>query len=149
MNILVSTFVRLVIFLSKPSVVLILLRMEASLHFPLSFVLLKTTVFHGWYWPRLSFYLFIQRNNRERGRDIGRGRSGLLAGNPMQKSIPGPQGHALSHPGVPRLSSYGWSGLPCCWNCAWPCLWPLLVQVTSYVDVNNTVLHSLQRASYV
>ena len=32
----------------------------------------------------------------ERGRDIGRGKSSLLAGSPMWESIPGPQDHSLS-----------------------------------------------------
>ena len=32
----------------------------------------------------------------EKGRDIGRGKSGLLAGSLMQDSIPGPWDHALS-----------------------------------------------------
>ena len=34
--------------------------------------------------------------DRERGRDIGRGRSRLHAGSPTQDSIPGLQDHALS-----------------------------------------------------
>ena len=60
----------------------------------------------------LRFYLFM----RERGRNIGRGRGRLCAGNPMRNSIPGldpgtpgscPEPKAdtqpLSHPGVPDL----------------------------------------------
>ena len=39
-------------------------------------------------------YLFMR--DTERGRDPGRERSRLPAGSPMQDSIPGPQGHALS-----------------------------------------------------
>ena len=39
--------------------------------------------------------LFIHERNRERGRDPGRGRSGLHAGGPMRDSIPGLQDHAL------------------------------------------------------
>ena len=33
---------------------------------------------------------------REKGRDVGRGRSTLQAGSPMWDSIPGPQDHDLS-----------------------------------------------------
>ena len=39
------------------------------------------------------FYLFIHERHRERGRDIGRGRSRLHAGSPMWDSIPGLQDH--------------------------------------------------------
>ena len=39
----------------------------------------------------LRFYLFIYERHRERGRDIGRGRSRLHAGSPMRDSIPGPR----------------------------------------------------------
>ena len=39
-------------------------------------------------------YLFIR--DRERGRDIGRGRSRVPVGNPMKDSIPGPQDHDWS-----------------------------------------------------
>ena len=55
----------------------------------------------------LRFYLFIHERHRERerererGRDIGRGRSRLPVGSLMQDSIPGPQDHTLSHPGIP------------------------------------------------
>ena len=35
------------------------------------------------------FYLFIHERHRERGRDIGRGRSRLPMGSPVQNSIPG------------------------------------------------------------
>ena len=42
----------------------------------------------------LIFHLFMR--DTERGRDIGRGRSRLHAGNLMQDSIPGPQDHDLS-----------------------------------------------------
>ena len=41
-------------------------------------------------------YLFIHETQKERGRDLGRGRSRLLAGSPMQDCIPGPQDHTLS-----------------------------------------------------
>ena len=43
-----------------------------------------------------GFYLFIHEKHREKGRDTGRERSRLHAGSPMQDSIPGPRGHALS-----------------------------------------------------
>ena len=39
----------------------------------------------------LTYLLFIHERHRERGRDIGRGRSRLHAGRPMQDSIPGPR----------------------------------------------------------
>ena len=42
--------------------------------------------------------------DRERGRDLGRGRSRLSAGNPMWDSVPGLQDHALSYPVVPDLT---------------------------------------------
>ena len=42
----------------------------------------------------------------ERGRDIGRGRSRLPAGSPMQDSVPGPEPkadtHPLGHLGAPK-----------------------------------------------
>ena len=47
----------------------------------------------------------------ERGRDTGRGRSRLLAGSPIQDSIPGSQSEPkadaqpLSYPGVPDTKS--------------------------------------------
>ena len=44
----------------------------------------------------LRFYSFIHQRCRERGRDIGRGRSRLPAETPKQNSIPGPWDHALS-----------------------------------------------------
>ena len=44
----------------------------------------------------LRFYLFIHERHRERGRDIGRGRSRLPVGSPMWDSIPGPQDQDLS-----------------------------------------------------
>ena len=43
----------------------------------------------------LRFYLFIHERYRESGRDIGRGRIRLAAGNPMWDSIPGPWDHDL------------------------------------------------------
>ena len=46
------------------------------------------------YWIIISilrFYLFIHERHRERGRDIGRGRSRLPVGSLMQDSIPGPR----------------------------------------------------------
>ena len=49
------------------------------------------------------------RDNKERGRDISRGRSRLPVGTPMWDSIPGPQDHdlspsqMLSPPGAPDL----------------------------------------------
>ena len=42
------------------------------------------------------FYLFIHERHRERGRDIGRGRSRLSSGSLMWDSIPGPWDHDLS-----------------------------------------------------
>ena len=39
---------------------------------------------------------FIHERHKERGRDIGRGRSRLPAGNPIQDWIPGPWDHTLS-----------------------------------------------------
>ena len=42
------------------------------------------------------FYLFIHERHTERGRDISRGGSRLLAGSPMQDLIPGPRDHVLS-----------------------------------------------------
>ena len=36
-------------------------------------------------------YLFMRDIEKERGRDIGRGRSRLLSGSPMWDSIPDPQ----------------------------------------------------------
>ena len=44
----------------------------------------------------LIFYLFIHERHRERGRDIGRGRSRLPKGSLVQDSIPGSQDHHLS-----------------------------------------------------
>ena len=44
----------------------------------------------------LRFYLFIYERHKEKGRDIGRGRSRLLKGSAMQDSIPGLWDHALS-----------------------------------------------------
>ena len=38
----------------------------------------------------------MRDTERERGRNIGRGRSRILVGSPMRDSIPGPQDHALS-----------------------------------------------------
>ena len=40
--------------------------------------------------------LFIHERYTQRGRDIGRGRSGFPAGSLMQDSIPGPRDHDLS-----------------------------------------------------
>ena len=40
--------------------------------------------------------LFILERHRDRGRDIGKGRSRLPVGNGMRDLIPGPQDHALS-----------------------------------------------------
>ena len=54
--------------------------------------------------------LFIHETGRERGRDLGRGRSRLPVGSPIWDLIPGPRYHSLSqgqdaqllsHPGVP------------------------------------------------
>ena len=42
----------------------------------------------------VSFFIYLFR--RDRGRDIGRGRSRLLMGNLMQDSIPGPWDHDVS-----------------------------------------------------
>ena len=42
------------------------------------------------------YYLFIHERHRERGRDTGRGRTRLPAGNLMQDWIPGPRGHTQS-----------------------------------------------------
>ena len=44
----------------------------------------------------LRFYLFIHERRRERGRDIGRGRSRPSVGSPMRNSIPGSRDHTLS-----------------------------------------------------
>ena len=44
----------------------------------------------------LGFYLFIHERHTERSRDIGRGRSRLSMGSPMQDSIPGLWDHDLS-----------------------------------------------------
>ena len=44
----------------------------------------------------LRFCLFMRDTERERGRDIGRGRSRLHAGSPTWDLIPGPQDQALS-----------------------------------------------------
>ena len=38
----------------------------------------------------------MRETERERGRDTGRGRSGIPAGSPMWDSIPGLQDHDLS-----------------------------------------------------
>ena len=38
----------------------------------------------------------MRNTDRERGRDIGRGRNRLPVGNPMRDLIPGPQNHTLS-----------------------------------------------------
>ena len=66
----------------------------------------------------LNFFLkilFIHGRHTERGRDIGRGRSRLLTGGPVQNSIPGPPGshsqpkadtQSRSHPGVPGPISF-------------------------------------------
>ena len=43
----------------------------------------------------LRFYLFIHERHRERGRDTGRGRSRLHAGNPTRNLNPGLQDHTL------------------------------------------------------
>ena len=40
-------------------------------------------------------YLFMTDTERKRGKDTGKGRSGLHAGNPMWNSILGHQDHAL------------------------------------------------------
>ena len=42
------------------------------------------------------FYLLIHERHREKGRDIGRGKSRFPMGSLMQDSIPGPQDHDLS-----------------------------------------------------
>ena len=47
-------------------------------------------------------YLFIYSLKTERSRDIGRGRSRLPAGSPMQDSIPEPWAHALSQRKMPN-----------------------------------------------
>ena len=44
----------------------------------------------------LRFYLFTHERHRDRGRNIGRGRSRLLVGSPMWDSTPGPWDHNLS-----------------------------------------------------
>ena len=44
----------------------------------------------------LRFYLFIHERHKERGRNIGRGRSRLPAGSPKCHSIPGLWDHILS-----------------------------------------------------
>ena len=70
-----------------------------------------------WLKKKKRFYLFIHERHGERGRDIGRGRSRLLVGSPMQNSIPGPlsqRAQPLSHPGTPDFFLMGtgndWSG---------------------------------------
>ena len=49
-----------------------------------------------------NFYLFMIVTQRERGRDIGRGRSRLHAGSPMWDSIPGLQDRALGQRQAPN-----------------------------------------------
>ena len=46
--------------------------------------------------PFFKFYLFIHETHIQRSRDIGRGRSRLLAGSLIQDSIPGPWDQDLS-----------------------------------------------------
>ena len=77
----------------------------------------------------LRFYLFINERHtekEERGRDIGRGRSRLLAGSPMWDLMPDPWPESkagtqpLSHLGVPKLhlsKSCFWS--PRYYRCEW------------------------------
>ena len=65
----------------------------------------------------LRFYLFIHERHRERGRDVGRGRSRLPTGTLMQDSIPGPQDHdqrqMINHwaTQVPLTSYCRWAAL--------------------------------------
>ena len=56
--------------------------------------LLGCVLFYFFYFFKDFIYLLMR--DTERGRDIGRGRSKLLMGNPMWDSIPGPQDHNLS-----------------------------------------------------
>ena len=42
------------------------------------------------------FYLFMRDTQRERSRDLGRGRSRVPVGSLMWDSIPGPRDHDLS-----------------------------------------------------
>ena len=63
--------------------------------------------------PFFKDFIYLFMRYRERGRDIGRGRSRLHTGNLMWNSIPDPELHAepkvdaqrLSHPGVPGMYS--------------------------------------------
>ena len=68
---------------------------------PDSFGLLAKTQHQQWHlsqWTPAFFLkiLFIHERDRKRGRDIGRGRSRLLAGSPMQNLFLEPQDHTLS-----------------------------------------------------
>ena len=58
----------------------------------------------------LRFYLVTHERHREKGRDVGRGRSRPFAGSLMQDSIPGPEPQAdaqlLSHQGIPINISF-------------------------------------------
>ena len=51
---------------------------------------------NGLFLKKDFIYLFMRNTERENGRDRGRGRSRLHAGNPMGDSILGSQDHALS-----------------------------------------------------
>ena len=49
----------------------------------------------SFFFKKHFIYLFIHGRHRDRGRDIGRGRSRLHAGSLMWDSIPGLQDHTL------------------------------------------------------
>ena len=54
---------------------------------PKFYIVKKKQIKEGFF---LRFLKFIRERHNERGRDIGRGRSKLPMGSPMQDLIPGP-----------------------------------------------------------
>ena len=88
-----------------------------SPHCSLSFALLSeppSSFYESPLKKKKRFYLFIHEKHTQRGRDIDRGRSRLLAESPMWDLIPGPGSHPelkvdaqlLSHPGIPQKSDF-------------------------------------------